>query len=153
MSLKLQEYHFVSRSHTPQKKIARKSMLECGLDCDVNSNTNARTQVLGNVAKRPLPWRTIASIPRQWNIPASIIGLITGGYNWTKRGSCSKQRKGTRIRRNCWSIFWLRRTWCSSAISFSYLLTQITLLCTSLATNTTRIFDHTLEHQRSNTGT
>ena len=44
ISLKLQEYHSY-RSLIPWKKITRQSMLEYTLDCDVNSNTNARTQV------------------------------------------------------------------------------------------------------------
>ena len=62
MSLKLHEYYSYC-SLIPYKEIARKSMLECGLDCDANSNNNARKQVrvvkqndsASSAASTPLP--------------------------------------------------------------------------------------------------
>ena len=37
-------------AHLYRKNTALKSTFECGLDCDVNSNTNARTQVHGKLS-------------------------------------------------------------------------------------------------------
>ena len=53
----LSNYMNISRiAHSYRKYITRKLTLECGLDCDENSNTNAQTQVHCTIRSLPEDW-------------------------------------------------------------------------------------------------